>query len=144
MRILLIDLHNFRWDEAWKLTVETLSYTNHTLLPEALETWPVELFERLLPRHLEIIYRINARLILVMADARCPGDVDIRASVSLIDEKSGRRARMGQRLRRLAPHQRRLGDAFRPDEGDGIFTILTILIPAASPTRPTASPSAAG
>ena len=60
MRI-LVDLHNFRWDEAWKITVATLSYTNHTLLPEALETWPVELFERLLPRHLEIIYRINVR-----------------------------------------------------------------------------------
>ena len=49
MRI-LVDLHNFRWDEAWQITVATLSYTNHTLLPEALETWPVELFERLLPR----------------------------------------------------------------------------------------------
>jgi glycogen phosphorylase len=94
MRI-LVDLHNFRWDEAWKLTVATLSYTNHTLLPEALETWPVELFERLLPRHLEIIYRINAAH-LAMADARCPGDIDFRASVSLIDEKSGRRVRMGQ------------------------------------------------
>ena len=61
MRI-LVDLHNFRWDEAWKITVATLSYTNHTLLPEALETWPVELFERLLPRHLEIIYRINVSI----------------------------------------------------------------------------------
>ena len=94
MRI-LVDLHNFRWDEAWKITVATLSYTNHTLLPEALETWPVELFERLLPRHLEIIYRINVAH-LALADARCPGDVDFRASVSLIDEKSGRRVRMGQ------------------------------------------------
>ena len=94
MRI-LVDLHNFRWDEAWKITVATLSYTNHTLLPEALETWPVELFERLLPRHLEIIYRINAAH-LALADERCPGDVDFRASVSLIDEKSGRRVRMGQ------------------------------------------------
>jgi starch phosphorylase len=94
MRI-LVDLHNFRWDEAWKITSATLSYTNHTLLPEALETWPVELFERLLPRHLEIIYRINA-LHLATAEARCPGDVDFRASVSLIDERSGRRVRMGQ------------------------------------------------
>ncbi len=94
MRI-LVDLHNFRWDEAWKITVATLSYTNHTLLPEALETWPVELFERLLPRHLEIIYRINAAH-LALADQRCPGDIDFRASVSLIDEKSGRRVRMGQ------------------------------------------------
>jgi glycogen phosphorylase len=94
MRI-LVDLHNFRWDEAWKITVATLSYTNHTLLPEALETWPVELFERLLPRHLEIIYRINGAH-LALAEAQCPGDVDFRASVSLIDEKGGRRVRMGQ------------------------------------------------
>jgi starch phosphorylase len=94
MRI-LVDLHNFRWDEAWKLTAATLSYTNHTLLPEALETWPVELFERLLPRHLEIIYRINVQH-LALAETRCPGDVDFRASVSLIDEKSGRKVRMGQ------------------------------------------------
>ena len=94
MRI-LVDLHNFRWDEAWKITVATLSYTNHTLLPEALETWPVELFERLLPRHLEIIYRINAAH-LALAEQRCPGDIDFRASVSLIDERGGRRVRMGQ------------------------------------------------
>ena len=94
MRI-LVDLHNFRWDEAWKITVGTLSYTNHTLLPEALESWPLELFERLLPRHLEIIYRINSHH-LALAEQRCPGDIDFRASVSLIDEKSGRRVRMGQ------------------------------------------------
>ena len=94
MRI-LCDLHNFRWDEAWQITVATLSYTNHTLLPEALETWPVELFERLLPRHLEIIYRINVAH-LALADARCPGDDDFKASVSLIDERPGRRVRMGQ------------------------------------------------
>ena len=68
---ILVDLHNFRWDEAWKFSVAILSYTNHTLLPEALEAWPVELFERLLPRHLEIIYRINVAH-LALADARCP------------------------------------------------------------------------
>ena len=56
MRI-LVDLHGVPWDEAWRITVETFSYTNHTLLPEALESWPVPLFERILPRHLEIIYR---------------------------------------------------------------------------------------
>jgi glycogen phosphorylase len=94
MRI-LVDLHYLRWEDAWQITVATLSYTNHTLLPEALETWPVELFERLLPRHLEIIYRINAAHLL-LADTSCPGDVDFRAAVSLIDEKSGRRVRMGQ------------------------------------------------
>jgi starch phosphorylase len=94
MRI-LVDLHNFPWDEAWPITTAVLSYTNHTLLPEALETWPLELFERMLPRHLDIIYRINDAH-LKLADARCPGDVEFRASVSLIDEKSGRRVRMGQ------------------------------------------------
>ena len=93
MRI-LVDLHNFRWDEAWKLTVAILSYTNHTLLPEALESWPVELFERLLPRHLDIIYRINVQH-LALAEAHCPGDIEFRASVSLIDERGGRRVRMG-------------------------------------------------
>jgi len=94
MRI-LVDLHNFPWESAWQVTVATLSYTNHTLLPEALETWPLELFQRILPRHLEIIYRINDAH-LALAEERCPGDVDFRASVSLIDEKSGRRVRMGQ------------------------------------------------
>jgi glycogen phosphorylase len=94
MRI-LVDLHNFRWEEAWKITVSTLSYTNHTLLPEALETWPVELFQRLLPRHLEIIYRINSAH-LALAEQRCPGDIEYRASVSLIDERGGRKVRMGQ------------------------------------------------
>ena len=119
MRI-LVDLHNFRWDEAWQITVATLSYTNHTLLPEALETWPVELFERLLPRHLEIIYRINVAH-LALADARCPGDVDFRASVSLIDEKIRPQGADGTTgVCRIAPHQRRLGDAFRPDEGDRV------------------------
>jgi glycogen phosphorylase len=94
MRI-LVDLHGIRWDDAWQITTATLSYTNHTLLPEALETWPVELFERCLPRHLDIIYRINEAH-LALAENRCPGDVDFRASVSLIDERAGRRVRMGQ------------------------------------------------
>jgi starch phosphorylase len=91
---LLIDHHGMRWDDAWEITKATLSYTNHTLLPEALETWPIELFERSLPRHLEIIYRIN-EVHLNHAEARCPGDIDFRAAVSLIDEKGGRRVRMG-------------------------------------------------
>ena len=93
MRI-LIDVHNIRWDAAWQITNATLSYTNHTLLPEALETWPVELMERLLPRHLEIIYRINVAH-LDRADAIRPGDTGYRASVSIIDETAGRRVRMG-------------------------------------------------
>jgi starch phosphorylase len=93
MRI-LVDLHNVPWDEAWRITVETFSYTNHTLLPEALESWPVPLFERLLPRHLEIIYAINARH---LEAARRTGqlDHDQLTELSLIDESDGRRIRMG-------------------------------------------------
>jgi len=60
---LLVDEARLGWDEAWNLTVGTLAYTNHTLLPEALEKWPVELFELFIPRHLEIIYEINARFL---------------------------------------------------------------------------------
>ncbi len=92
MRILL-DRAKLGWDEAWDLTVRTLAYTNHTLLPEALEKWPVELFEALLPRHLEIIYEINRRFLdLVRADH--PGDEERAARMCLIEEAPVRQVRM--------------------------------------------------
>src|SRR3984885_2395894 len=93
MRI-LVDLHNMPWDEAWKTTVATCRYTNHTLLPEALESWPVTLFERVLPRHLQIIYLLNARPLEAVAKTQ-PVDAQLLASVSLIDEREGRHVRMG-------------------------------------------------
>lgn len=93
MRI-LVDRHDLDWDHAWELTRGVISYTNHTLLPEALETWPVHLFERLLPRHMQIIYAINAKL-LQEARGRSVGDATL-AAISLIDEHDGRRVRMGQ------------------------------------------------
>jgi glycogen phosphorylase len=93
MRI-LVDLHNVPWDQAWEITVATCSYTNHTLLPEALESWPVPLFERVLPRHLQIIYRINERH-LAAASRVHPISEKVAATVSLIDEEDGRRIRMG-------------------------------------------------
>jgi glycogen phosphorylase len=94
MRILL-DNHGLDWDEAWKITKDCIGYTNHTLLPEALESWPVHLFEHVLPRHMQIVYSINAKLI---AEAqKLPGCTpDFLASISLIDEHNGRRVRMGQ------------------------------------------------
>jgi starch phosphorylase len=91
---LLMDVHGLRWDEAWRVTVGTLSYTNHTLLPEALESWPLGLFERVLPRHLEIVYRINEQH-LQTARFKHPATPDLLASVSLIDEHGSRQIRMG-------------------------------------------------
>src|SRR5947209_3508485 len=93
MRI-LVDLHGLPWDEAWRITVGTFSYTNHTLLPEALESWPVDLFGRVLPRHLEIIYRINTEH-LEAAKFKNPSASDSLGSISLIDEHNGRKLRMG-------------------------------------------------
>ena len=118
MRILL-DQAKLGWDEAWDLTVRTLAYTNHTLLPEALETWPVALFEIGLPRHLEIIYEMNRRFL-----------DDVRAALSR--RRGPRPARQpdpgepreasadgAPGRRRLAQHQRRGRDPLRPAADDG-------------------------
>ena len=92
MRIML-DEHDIAWDEAWEITTRTLAYTNHTLLPEALEKWGVPLFERVLPRHLQIIYDINLK-VLALCDAKWPGDMDKRRACSLIEENGSKMVRM--------------------------------------------------
>ncbi|MBK7062297.1 MAG: glycogen/starch/alpha-glucan phosphorylase [Rubrivivax sp.] len=90
---LLMDEHGFSWSLAWGITRQVFSYTNHTLMPEALETWPVALIQHVLPRHLQIILRINQDL-LDEAAARRPGDDGILSRLSLIDESGERRVRM--------------------------------------------------
>jgi starch phosphorylase len=92
MRILM-DKHHLGWDDAWSLTLRTLAYTNHTLLPEALEKWDIALFELLIPRHLEIIYEINRRF-LDDVRARFPEDTDRVRRMSLIEEEPVRKVRM--------------------------------------------------
>ena len=91
---LLTDLHGYAFAQAWDITRATIAYTNHTLLPEALESWPVPLFERLLPRNMQIVYEINAHLLRQVRAAEGFPEEAIRA-VSLIDEAGERRVRMG-------------------------------------------------
>ncbi|BCK87979.1 maltodextrin phosphorylase [Sideroxyarcus emersonii] len=93
MMRLLVDIHHLPWDEAWGLTTRIFSYTNHTLMPEALETWPVPTFENLLPRHLQIIYEINHRFLHTVMHL-FPGDGELLRRLSIIDETGERRVRM--------------------------------------------------
>ena len=90
---LLVDQHRMPWQQAWHITQQVFAYTNHTLMPEALETWPVALMERVLPRHMLIIYRINHEF-LEEVRHRFPGDHDLLQRLSIIDEEHGRRVRM--------------------------------------------------
>ncbi|HET9112498.1 MAG TPA: glycogen/starch/alpha-glucan phosphorylase [Burkholderiales bacterium] len=92
MRI-LIDDKNLEWDDAWSVTTQCMAYTNHTLLPEALEKWPVFLFERLLPRLLEIIYEINSRFLRIVS-MKWPGDTERLNRMSIIEEGPVRHVRM--------------------------------------------------
>ena len=90
---LLVDVHGMGWDQAWDVTRRTFAYTNHTLLPEALEKWPLPLFGSVLPRHLEIVYEINRRF-LDEVRSRYPSDGERHARLSLIEEAGGRSVRM--------------------------------------------------
>ncbi|MFC5453963.1 glycogen/starch/alpha-glucan phosphorylase [Prosthecobacter fluviatilis] len=93
MRI-LVDEEKLEWSQAWEICQKTFSYTNHTLLPEALETWNAALFERVLPRHLQIIFEINKRFLEGDVEARWPGDGEKKRALSLIEETGGKKVRM--------------------------------------------------
>jgi len=90
---LLVDDHHMDWDLAWDITSKSIAYTNHTLLPEALEKWSLKLFESLLPRHLEIIYEINSRFLQVVR-MKYPGDDQVLRKLSIIDEAGNKSVRM--------------------------------------------------
>ncbi|XP_038073960.1 glycogen phosphorylase, brain form-like isoform X1 [Patiria miniata] len=92
MRI-FVDIENLPWDKAWDITVKSCAYTNHTILPEALERWPVPMLEQMLPRHLQIIYEINARHMQMVSD-RFPGDFDRMGRMSIVEEGHGKRINM--------------------------------------------------
>ena len=100
---LLVDIHRIPWTLAWRLCTRIFSYTNHTLMPEALETWPVDLLERVLPRHMKIIYDIN-EMFLDQLRKSDPGDDALMRRVSLVDEGHGRRVRMAH-LSVIASHK---------------------------------------
>ena len=142
---LLMDVHGLDWDEAWRITVAATSYTNHTLLPEALEAWPVQLMERLLPRHMQIIYLLNARH-LEHVRAQPGADDGLLAATSVIEERHGRRVRMGH-LAFLGSHAingvsalHTTAEAGTPSSRD-----FDKHVPRPHPpTRRTASPSGAG
>ncbi len=107
---LLVDVHGWSWERAWETTTRTFAYTNHTLLPEALEKWPVPLFEALLPRHLQILYEINQRF-LDEVRVRFPGEDERAERVSLIDESGPRYVRMANLACVGSPHRERRGEA---------------------------------
>ena len=108
---LLLDDHSMGWDEAWAVTTQAVSYTNHTLMPEALETWPVRMFEELLPRHLEIVYEINRRFLDEVRRALPRRHRPDRAHVADRRERRAPRAHGLAGDRRVAQGQRRLGAA---------------------------------
>lgn len=91
---LLVDEHGYGWDDAWDVTKKTLAYTNHTLLPEALEKWSVPLFKKVLPRHLEIIFEINRRFLEGDVEKKWPGDDSKKRELSIIEEGATQMVRM--------------------------------------------------
>jgi len=90
---LLLDVYNLKWEKAWEITVKTFSFTNHTVLPEALEKWPISLFQKLLPRHLQIVYEINRRFLMDVS-RKYPGDIAKARWVSIVEDGADKQVKM--------------------------------------------------
>ena len=141
---LLMDREGLGWDEAWRITTACTGYTNHTILPEALEDWPVAMFGRLLPRHLQIIYEINARFLRAVA-SRYPMDHDRLRRMSIIGEEGREAGSDGPSGRRRLVFGQRRGRVPHPTaQGKGPARFRRVTGPRNSTTRPTASRRAAG
>ncbi len=139
---LLLDEYKLDWDRAWDITRRTFAYTCHTLMPEALERWPVALFESLLPRHLEIIYEINHRFLQLVRE-RYPGDEERVIRMSIIEEGGERMVRMVSPGGHRQLFDQRRGRAAKPPVGSSApWPTSRTLCRRSSTTRPTASPAA--
>jgi hypothetical protein len=125
---MLTDVYRLDWDKAWEITQKTMAYTNHTLLPEALEKWPVAMFEKLLPRHLLIIYEINDWLMRQVMD-RYPGDTSKLTRMSLIEEGAEKKEAKPQIRRRAGADA---DEAGQPSVFYLILAVATLLFVAAA------------
>ena len=138
------DEYGMPWDKAWRLVTRTFAYTNHTLLPEALEKWSVGLFQKVLPRHLQIIFEINKRF-LEQVEAKWPGDADMKRTLSIIEEGDMQMVRMAH-LSVVGCHSVNGVAALHTELAQEAisFRSSTRSIRESSTTRPTASRRAAG
>ena len=141
---LFVDEYDLKWETAWEITRATVAYTNHTLMPEALERWPVGLLERVVPRHLQIIYEINRRFLSEVAIV-WPDDNERARRISIIEEGHEAQVRMAN-LAIVGSHSvNGVSEApFRAGEDATGARLLSDSGPSASATRPTASRSGAG
>ena len=113
---LLVDQEKIEWEEAFKITKETCNYTNHTIMPEALEKWPLSIFGNLLPKHLQIIYEINDYFLKEVSE-RYPNDQGLLRRISIIEEGDDKRVRMAYlAIVGSQEDQRRIGSAQRTDQ----------------------------
>ncbi|VEA68900.1 Maltodextrin phosphorylase [Serratia plymuthica] len=139
----LIDDHKFSWLDAWGVVEQVFSYTNHTLMSEALETWPLDMIGRILPRHLQLIFEINDHFLKHVQEV-VPGDNELLARVSIIDETNGRRVRMAW-LAVVASHKVNGVSALHSElMVQSLFADFARISPIVSATKPTGSRRAAG